>query len=112
MDKVAPSSDGVSIEGSDNSEAEVMTFLVMEEVKAANVLTDGVVEDETLVAMLGHLVSGSAKDDVHKYELAEKIVLFNTDRMYGKQDIFIAIAKKEIAVMITDISFEFRFSRL
>ena len=112
MDKVTPSSDVVSIEESDNSEAIVMTFLVIEEVAAVNVLIDGVVEDVTLVAMPEHQVSDSAEDDVHKYKLTKKIALLNTDKMYGKQGVFIVIAKKEPAVMITDISIEFRFRRL
>ena len=113
MDKDTPSDGVVSIKNSgDNSETVVMTLLVIEVEEAVNVLIDGVIEDVTLVAMPEHQESDSAEDDVHKYKLSKKIAMLNTDKMYGKQGVFIVIAKKEPAVMITDINIEFRFRRL
>ena len=105
MDKVTPSGDGVSIDGSDTSEAEVMTLIVMKEAEAADVPTKGIVEGETQVALLGHQASGNAMNGVYKDEPAGKIVLFNINRMHEKQDIFIANT-----IMILNIRLRFILS--
>ena len=86
-----------------------MTFLVIEVVEAGIVLIDGVVEDVTLVAIPEHQVSDSTEDEVHKYKLTRKIALLNTDKMYGKQGVFIVIAKEKPVVVTTDISIKFHF---
>ena len=113
MDKDTPSGGVVSIETcGDNSETVVMMFLVIEGKEAGIELIVGVVEDVTLVAMPEHQMSDGAKDDVHKHKLTRKVALLNTDKMYGKQGVFIIIAKKDLVVIITDICIEFRFRRL
>ena len=89
MGKVTPSDDGVSINGGDTSEAEVMTFVVMKEAEAADVPTKGMVEGETQVALLGHQASGNAMNGIYKDGSAGKIVLSNFNRRHEKKDIFI-----------------------
>ena len=113
VDKDTPRGGVVSIETcGDNSETVVMMVLVIEGKEAGIELIVGVVEDVTLVAMPEHQMSDGAKDDVHMHKLTRKVALLNTDKMYGKQGVFIVIAKKDPVVIITDICIEFRFRRL
>ena len=69
----------------------------------------GVIE-EVLVAVPEHQLSESAENEVHEYKLTRKIALLNPDKMYGKQGVFIVIAKEKPVVVTTDISFKFHFS--
>ena len=87
----------------------VMTFLVIEVVEAVSDLIDGVVEEVTLVAIPEHQVSESAENEFHEYKPTRKIALLNSDKMYGKQGVFIVIAKKKPVVVTTDISIKFHF---
>ena len=87
-------------------------FLVIEGKEAGIELVVGVVEDVTLVAMPEYQMTDSAKDNVHMHKLSRKVALLNTDKVYGKQGVFIIIAKKDLVVIITDICLEFRFSSL
>ena len=87
-------------------------FLVVEGKGAGIELIDGVVEDVTLVTMPELQMTDGAKDNVHMHKLIRKVALLNTDKVYGKQGVFIIIAKKDLVVIITDICIEFRFRSL
>ena len=86
----------------------VMTFLVIEVVEAVSDLIDGVVED-VIVAVPEHQVSESAENEFLEYKPTRKIALLNSDKMYGKQGVFIVIAKEKPVVVTTDISIKFHF---
>ena len=79
----------------------VMTFLVTEVEEADSVLV-GIVGVDVIVEMLEN-----AENESHNYKPTSKITLLNSDKKYGKQSIFIVIAKEEMVVVTKDISLKF-----
>ena len=79
----------------------VMTFLVTEGEEADSVLV-GIVGVDVIVEMLEN-----AEIESHNYKPTSKNTLLNSDKKYGKQSIFIVIAKEEMVVVIIDIVLKF-----
>ena len=79
----------------------VMTFLVVEVEEADSDLV-GMGKVDVIFEMLEN-----AENESHKYKPTSKITLLNSDKKYGKQSIFIVIAKEEMVVVIIDIVLKF-----